>query len=193
MHGRRDEAHVRGGIVALGLLSCVVLAIAAFAAATVGLHLPGAHFVQIATAVTSGVLVYVVCEISLAQGTGNVTWVGVGEVLAALLPFLASVAVAALGYTSVGALILAWLAGASLTAAIQLGAALRRSLALGGGLTLALGWLWRSRAIALSNGALQLCARIDVLVVSIVISVSAAGIYSIPSPSPPTCCCSRAH
>jgi O-antigen/teichoic acid export membrane protein len=47
-------------------------------------------------------------------------------------------------------------------------------------LALALGWLWRSRAIALSNGALQLCARIDVLVVSIVISVSAAGIYSIP-------------
>ena len=181
VHGRRDEAHVRGGIVALGLLSCVVLSIAAFAAAAVGLHLPGAHFVQIATAITSGVLVYVVCEISLAQGTGSVTWVGVGEVLAALLPFLASVAVAALGYTSVGALILAWLAGASLTAAVQLGAALRRrSLALGGALTTALGWLWRSRAIALSNGALQLCARIDILVVSVVISVSAAGIYSIP-------------
>ncbi|HET6174586.1 MAG TPA: hypothetical protein VFD90_18415 [Gaiellales bacterium] len=181
VHARRDEAHIRGGIVALGLLSCVILVLAAFAAAALGLHLPGAHFVQIATALTSGVLVYVVCEISLAQGTGNVTWVGLGEVLAALLPFLASVAVAALGHTSVGALILAWLAGALLTAALQLGAALRRkSLALEGALALALGWLWRSRAIALSNGALQLCARIDILVVSVVISVSAAGIYSIP-------------
>jgi O-antigen/teichoic acid export membrane protein len=181
VHARRDEAHIRGGIAALGLVSCVVLVIGALVAAAAGLHLPGAPFVQVATAVTSGVLVYVVCEISLAQGTGNVAWVGLGEVLAALLPFLASVVVAALGYTSVGALILAWLAGAVLTAAIQLGAALRRrSLALAGALPMALDWLWRSRAIALSNGALQLCARIDVLVVSVVISVSAAGIYSIP-------------
>ncbi|MDX6561178.1 MAG: hypothetical protein QOD65_992 [Gaiellales bacterium] len=181
VHARRDEAHLRGGMLALGVLSCVTLVIVAVVAGALGQSLPGAPFVQIATAVTSGVLVYVVCEISLAQGTGNVTWVGLGEVLAALLPLLASLVAAALGLASVGVLILAWLVGALLTAALQLGAALRRrSLALDGALALALGWLWRSRSIAFSNSALQLCARIDVLVVSAVISVSAAGVYSIP-------------
>src|ERR1700750_2727108 len=59
VHARRDEAHIRGGIAALGLVSCVVLVIGALVAAAAGLHLPGAPFVQVATAVTSGVLVYV--------------------------------------------------------------------------------------------------------------------------------------
>jgi O-antigen/teichoic acid export membrane protein/capsular polysaccharide biosynthesis protein len=182
VHGRRDEAQIRGGLIALGLFSCVVLVILAVASHAVGLRLPGGPTVQIATAITSGIIVYITCEINLAQGVGNVTWVGLGELLAALLPFIASAAAAALGYTAVGDLIFAWLLGALATALLQLGAGLRRhSVSLdGSSLPVALGWLRRSQSIALSNSALQLCARIDVLVVSAVISVSAAGIYSIP-------------
>ena len=66
------------------------------------------------------------------------------------------------------------------TAALQLWFALRRGAVKTSAPGVVWRWLWRARGIAVSNGMLQLCARIDVLVVSAVISVSAAGVYSIP-------------
>src|SRR5664279_1392151 len=167
-------------MLALGAGSALVLALAAMLANLAGVGLPGPPWVQILAAIATGIVVFVSCEISLAQATGRVTAVGLGEISLATLPLLASAALAASGDATLGSLITAWLAGVSATAALQLWFALRR-----GGITpvesgIVWRWLWRARGIALSNGMLQLCARVDVLVVSAVLSVSAAGVYSIP-------------
>ena len=177
---RTDEAELRGGMLALGAGSALVLASAAMFANIAGVQLPGLPLVQILAAIATGIVVYVSCEISLAQATGRVTAVGLGEIALAALPLLASAAVAAFGHATLGSLITAWLAGVSATAALQLLFAWRRGAIITPESGIVWHWLWRARGIAVSNGMLQLCARIDVLVVSAVISVSAAGIYSIP-------------
>jgi O-antigen/teichoic acid export membrane protein len=175
-----DEAELRGGMLALGAGSAVVLAVAALIANLAGFGLPGPVWVQVAAAIATGVVVFVSCEISLAQATGRVTAVGLGEIALATLPLLFSAAIAAFGHAALGSLITAWLAGVCATAALQLWFALRRGAVKPTAPAMVWGWLWRARGIAISNGMLQLCARIDVLVVSAVISVSAAGVYSIP-------------
>jgi O-antigen/teichoic acid export membrane protein/capsular polysaccharide biosynthesis protein len=180
VHERRSEAELRGGMLALGVASAVVLALAAVIANLVGVHLPGPAWVQILAAIATGVVVYVSCEIGLQQAIGRVAAVGLGEIALATLPLLASALVAALGRASLGSLITAWLVGVSATAGLQLAFALRRRAIVPIASEVVGRWLWRARSIALSNGMLQLCARIDVLVVSAVISVSAAGVYSIP-------------
>ncbi len=180
IHNRSDEAELRGGMLALGAGSALVLALAAMIVNLAGVGLPGAPWVQILAAIATGIVVFVSCEIGLAQATGRVTAVGLGEIALATLPLVASAAIAAFGAATLGSLITAWLAGVSATAALQLWFALRRGAisAIDSGILRR--WLWRARGIAVSNGMLQLCARIDVLVVSGVISVSAAGVYSIP-------------
>jgi O-antigen/teichoic acid export membrane protein len=177
---RRGEAELRGGMLALGAGSALVLAFAALVANLAGVQLPGPSWVQILVAIATGVIVFSNCEISLAQATGRVTAVGLGEIGLATLPLLFSVAIAAFGDATLGLLITAWLAGVSATAALQLWFALRRGAITTTAPANVWRWLWRARGIAVSNGMLQLCARIDVLVVSAVISVSAAGVYSIP-------------
>jgi O-antigen/teichoic acid export membrane protein len=180
VHERHNEAELRGGIVALGAASALVLAFAAVIANLAGVHLPGPAWVQILAAIATGVVVFVSCEIGLEQATGRVAGVSLGEIALATLPLIASAVVAALGRASLGSLITAWLIGVSATAALQLAFALRRRAIVPIDSAVVGRWLWRARSIAFSNGMLQLCARIDVLVVSAVISVSAAGVYSIP-------------
>jgi O-antigen/teichoic acid export membrane protein/capsular polysaccharide biosynthesis protein len=180
VHDRHSEAELRGGIVALGAASALVLALAAVIANLAGVHLPGPAWVQILAAIATGVVVFVSCEIGLEQATGRVAGVSLGEIALATLPLLASGVVAALGRASLGSLITAWLVGVSATAALQIAFAVRRHAIVPIDSAVVGRWLWRARSIAFSNGMLQLCARIDVLVVSAVISVSAAGVYSIP-------------
>jgi O-antigen/teichoic acid export membrane protein len=177
---RRDEGELRGGMLALGAGSALLLALTALIANLAGVGLPGPAWVQIMAAIATGIVVFASLEISLAQAMGRVTAVGLGEISLATLPLLASAAIAAFGHAALGSLITAWLAGVSATAALQLWFALRRGAITAVEPGIVLRWLWRARGIALSNGMLQLCARIDVLVVSAVISVSAAGVYSIP-------------
>jgi O-antigen/teichoic acid export membrane protein len=180
VRNRRGEAELRGGMLALGAGSALVLAFAALIANLAGVQLPGPSWVQILVAVATGVIVFSNCELSLAQATGRVSAVGLGEIGLATLPLLFSVAIAAFGDATLGSLVTAWLAGVSATAALQLWFALRRGAITTTTPAIVWRWLWRARGIAVSNGMLQLCARIDVLVVSAVISVSAAGVYSIP-------------
>jgi O-antigen/teichoic acid export membrane protein len=180
IRNRREEAELRGGMLALGAGSALVLALAALIVNLAGVGLPGPPWVQILAAIATGIVVFVSCEISLAQATGRVAAVGLGEIALATLPLLASAALAAFGDATLGSLITAWLAGVSATAALQLWFALRRGCITAVESGIVWRWLWRARGIAISNGMLQLCARVDVLVVSAVISVSAAGIYSIP-------------
>jgi O-antigen/teichoic acid export membrane protein len=177
---RSDEAELRGGMLALGAGSALVLASVAMFVNIAGARLPGPPLVQILAALATGIVVFVSCEISLAQARGRVTAVGLGEIALAILPLGASLAIVVYGRVSLVSLITAWLAGVSATAALQLGFALRRHAIIVTRSDIVWRWLWRARGIAISNGMLQLCARIDVLVVSAVLSVSAAGIYSIP-------------
>jgi O-antigen/teichoic acid export membrane protein/capsular polysaccharide biosynthesis protein len=177
---RRDEAQLRGGMLALGAGSALVLALAALIVNLAGGELPGHAWVQVLAALATGIVVYVSCEISLAQATGRVTAVGLGEIALATLPLVSSGAVVLFGHASLGSLITAWLAGVCATAALQAWFALRRAAITAPEPGVVGRWLWRARGIAVSNGMLQLCARVDVLVVSAVISVSAAGVYSIP-------------
>jgi O-antigen/teichoic acid export membrane protein len=180
VRSRSDEAELRGGMLALGTGSALVLAVAAMIVNLAGVGLPGPAWVQILAAIATGIVVFVSCEISLAQAMGRVAAVGLGEIALATLPLLFSAAIAIFGDATLGSLITAWLAGVSATAALQLWFALRRGAVKTAESGLVWRWLWRARGIAISNGMLQLCARIDVLVVSAVISVSAAGVYSIP-------------
>jgi O-antigen/teichoic acid export membrane protein len=177
---RIDEAQLRGGMLALGAGSALVLAASVVIANLAGFGLPGPAWVQIMAAIATGIVVFISCEISLAQATGRVTAVGLGEIALATLPLLFSAAIAAFGHAALGSLITAWLAGVAVTAGLQLWFALRRGAVAASAPAAVWDWLWRARGVAVSNGMLQLCARIDVLVVSAVISVSAAGVYSIP-------------
>jgi O-antigen/teichoic acid export membrane protein len=180
IRNRRGEAELRAGMLALGAGSALLLALAALIANLAGVGLPGPAWVQIMAAIATGIVVFVTLEISLAQAMGRVTAVGLGEISLATLPLLASAAIAAFGDAALGSLITAWLAGVSATAVLQLWFALRHGAVSAVASGIVLRWLWRARGIALSNGMLQLCARVDVLVVSAVMSVSAAGVYSIP-------------
>lgn len=180
VHRRRTEAELRGGLIAIGSLAGVALAIVATVGKVAGFGLPGPVSVQIMTALATGVVIFVSCEMSLAQATGRVTAVGRGEIGLASLPLLGSAAVVALGRDSLVSLIAAWLAGVAAAAALQLAFALRRRAIARVASAVVWRWIWRARGIAFSNGMLRLCARIDVLIVSVVLSVSAAGIYSIP-------------
>jgi O-antigen/teichoic acid export membrane protein len=180
VHNRRSESEVRGGMLALAALSALVLAAATMVARIFGVGLPGPLSVQLMTAIATGIVVFVTCEISLAQATGRVTAVGLGEIGLATLPLLASAAVAVVGAASLSSLITAWLAGVSATAALQVWFSVRRRAVTTIEPRVVSEWIWRARGIAFSNGMLRLCARIDVLIVSVVISVSAAGVYSIP-------------
>jgi O-antigen/teichoic acid export membrane protein len=178
IHGRHTEAELRGGMLALGFGSALVLGLAVVAANLLGAGLPGPLWAQVMAAVGTGIVVFVSCEISLAQATARVAAVGWGEIALATLPLLASLVVAVSGHASVGSLIAAWLAGVGATAALQLAWAARRRAIARVLSVVVTRWLWRARSVALSNG--MLCARVDVLVVSAVLSVASAGIYSIP-------------
>jgi O-antigen/teichoic acid export membrane protein len=180
IHERHTEAELRGGMLALGCGSALVLGLVVVVVNLLGARLPGPLWAQVMAAVGTGIVVFVSCEITLAQATARVAAVGWGEIALATLPLLASIVVAVSGHASVGSLMAAWLAGVVVTAALQLAwAAKRRAIArvLSAVVTR---WLWRARSVAFSNGMLQLCARVDVLVVSAVLSVASAGIYSIP-------------
>ncbi len=180
IHDRRTESEVRGGMMALGALSALVLAAAAMIVNVFGAGFPAPVSAQVLTAIATGVVIFVSCEISLAQATGRITAVGLGEIGLATLPLVASAGVAVFGHATVESLITAWLAGVATTAALQFWFAVRRHAVSTTESRVVWGWIWRARGIAFSNGMLRLCARIDVLIVSAVISVSAAGIYSIP-------------
>jgi O-antigen/teichoic acid export membrane protein len=82
---------------------------------------------------------------------------------------------------TVTTLVAAWAAGALVTASVQFLAASRMgSLMVVRAWHVAISIVKRSLGVALANGAALLCSRIDVLVVALVLSASAAGIYSIP-------------
>ena len=179
IHGRHAERVLHGATVAIGLGSALVLVPAAVAIALVS---SGATLgALVATALICVFATYSNFEMSIAQARGDVLVVSVTDIAMAALPFLATVVAAVVLEPTVGTLVGAWAAGALVTAAAQFAIAhaagavpARRAW------RLARSIMRRSASVAFANGTSLLCSRIDVFVVAAVLSVSAAGVYSIP-------------
>jgi O-antigen/teichoic acid export membrane protein len=179
IHRRHDEPVLHGASFAIGVASALVLVPACV---LVGLLTGGATLAALAcTALLTALVTYSSFEMAIAQAHGDVLRVSLTDIGMAAVPFIATVIVAVTFDPTPGTLIAAWVAGAAVTAAVQFAGALRA-----GGLLLRRAWrvaasiVRRSIRVALANGTSLLCARIDVFVVAAVISVSAAGVYSIP-------------
>lgn len=176
---RHDERVLHGATFAIGVSSALVLVAAGVLVAflTSGATLAA----LVSTAVLTALVTYSNFEMAIAQAHGDVLRVSLTDIGMAVAPFVATVIAATLFEPTAGTLITAWAAGAAVTAAVQLTGALRAgSLLLRRAWRVAASIMRRSIRVALANGTSLLCSRIDVFVVAAVISVSAAGVYSIP-------------
>lgn len=179
IHGRQPQRVLHGATAAIGVGSALVLvpAAAAIALATPGITLAA----LLATALICVLATYSNFEMSIAQARGDVLTVSLTDIAMAALPFAATVAAAVAFEPTVGTLVCAWAAGALVTAAAQFAIAhaagatpIRRAW------RVARSVMRRSVSVAFANGTSLLGSRIDVFVVAAVLSVSAAGVYSIP-------------
>jgi O-antigen/teichoic acid export membrane protein len=179
IHRRHDEPVLHGATVAIGVGSALVLVPACV---LVGVLTGGATLAALAsTALLTALVTYSSFEMAIAQANGDVLRVSLTDIGMAVAPFIVTVIVAVLFEPTPGTLIAAWAAGAAVTAAVQFADVLRAgSLLLRRAWRVAASIMRRSIRVALANGTSLLCSRIDVFVVAAVISVSAAGVYSIP-------------
>lgn len=86
VHGRSDVAHLRGALAALSAGIGVILVLSVTIAEAFELRLPGGARVATMSALAVAVLIYVGCEISLAQGRGDLAAVGIGTIALAVCP-----------------------------------------------------------------------------------------------------------
>jgi O-antigen/teichoic acid export membrane protein len=179
IHHRHGERTLHGATTAIAAGSALVLLplSVAIALAASGVTLAA----LVLTAALTVLVTYSGFEMAIAQAHGNILVVSATDIAMALFPLIATVAAAVLLEPTVTTLVGAWTAGAFVTAAVQFVAALGN----GSHLFLrarhaAASIMRRSARVALANGTSLLCARIDVLVVAVVLSASAAGVYSIP-------------
>ena len=179
IHRRRTERVLHGAALAIGIGSAiVVLPIAVALAFLTG----GATLAALVwTALLTALVTYSRFEMSIAQANGDVLRVSLTDIAMAALPLTATLIAATALNPTAGTLVAAWAVGALVTASGQLAGAIRAGL-----LTLEHAWrvaasiVRRSARVAVASGTALLCSRIDVFVVAAVLSVSDAGIYSIP-------------
>lgn len=179
IHGRHDERTLHGAtfVVAVGSAAVLVPVSVVIAFGTTGVTTSALVF----TALACVLVTYSGFEMSIAQARGDVLRVSLTDIAMAFFPFVAALVAAIVFRPTVTILIGAWAAGALVTAAAQFASA-----AAGGGLRpvgavpVAASVMRRSAPVALANGTSLLCSRIDVFVVAAVMSVGAAGVYSIP-------------
>jgi O-antigen/teichoic acid export membrane protein len=176
IHGRHGERALHGASAAIGVGSALVLVPAAVVMALAMPDITVAALV--ATALICVLATYSSFEMSIAQARGDVVAVSLTDIAMAALPFVATVLAAVALEPTVGTLVAAWAAGSLVTAAAQL--AIARAAPVGRAWRLARSIMRRSISVAFANGTSLLCSRIDVFVVAAVLSVSAAGVYSIP-------------
>jgi O-antigen/teichoic acid export membrane protein len=179
IHGRRDERVLHGATLAIGVGSAIVLVPLSIAMAflTSGPSLAA----LVSTAVLTALVTYSIFEMAIAQARGDVLRVSLTDIGMAAFPFVTTVIAAILFEPEAATLIVAWAVGALVTASVQFtGALAAGSLMLGRACRVAASIMRRSVRVALANGTSLLCSRIDVFVVAAVLSVSAAGVYSIP-------------
>jgi O-antigen/teichoic acid export membrane protein len=179
IHGRHEERVLHGAVSAIAAGSGLLLAALSLViwVLTDGVTLAALLY----TAAVATFVIYSNFEMSVAQARGDVLRVSLTDIGMALFPLVATAAAAAVIFEpTVTTLVGAWAAGALMTAVALFAYSLpngslmiRRSWRVGASVTR------RAAGVALANGLGLLYARIDVLVVAAVISVSAAGVYSI--------------
>jgi O-antigen/teichoic acid export membrane protein len=179
IYRRHGEPVLHGASTAIALISAVVLLplSAAIALVAGGVTLAA----MLSTAAATVLLTYCCFEMSIAQARGDVLRVSFTDIGMALFPLLATAAAVVLFDSTVTTFVAAWAVGALVIAAVLFVYAIPD-----GSPLIARGWgpgmsiMRRSLSVALANATTLLISRIDVFVVAAVISVSAAGVYSIP-------------
>ncbi len=180
IHGRHDVRVLHGASLAIALQAALVLFPVA---AAVSLLTGGVTLVALlCTAAVAVLVTYNNFEMSIAQARGSVLRVSLTDIGMSVFPLVVTgAAVAIVADPTVTTMMVAWAAGATVTAVLQLTDALATT-----GVVLAHAWhvamriMRRSFGVAFANGLALLTSRIDVLVVAAVLSTSQAGIYSIP-------------
>jgi O-antigen/teichoic acid export membrane protein len=178
IYARHSERVLHGASSAIAVISAVVLLpLSVLVSELVG----GTTLAAMLSAAAATVLLTYCCfELSIAQARGDVLRVSLTDIGMSLFPLVATAAAVALFDPTVTTLVAAWAVGALVMAAVLFAAAIPN-----GSPTIARAWgvgmsiMRRSAGVALANATTLLCQRIDVLVVAAVISVSAAGVYSI--------------
>ena len=179
IYARHAERVLHGASSAIAVMSAVVLLPLSV---VISLFVGGATLAaMLSTAAATILLTYCCFELSIAQARGDVLRVSLTDIGMSLFPLVATAAAVVLFDPTVTALVAAWAVGALVMAAVLFASAISN-----GSPMIARAWRVgmsierRSLGVALANTTTLLCQRIDVLVVAAVISVSAAGIYSIP-------------
>ena len=178
IHGRHGERMLHGATFAIAMGAAFVLLPVSAAVALVS---SAPVVALVATALLCALVTYSSYEMNIDQARGDVLRVSLTDIAMAGLPLVTSVAAAIVFEPTVTTLVAAWTAAALVTASVQFVIAraggatfVRRAWRLGASV------LRRSAGVALANGTSLLSSRIDVFVVAAVVSVSTAGIYSIP-------------
>jgi O-antigen/teichoic acid export membrane protein len=178
IHRRHDKdvLHAAGSAIAVGSALILVpasLVVSAFA--------PGVTRAAVLwTAAITIFMTYAGFEMALAQARGDVLRVSLTDIGLSLGPLLATGVAALLFDPTVTLLMAAWAVGVLLTASIQFAEAFPAAARVRRGRRVAVSIVRRSLGVALANGVGILCSRIDIFAVAVVISTSAAGVYSIP-------------
>ena len=178
IHVRQQRSALHGVATALTIgATAVLLPLAIGTAIVTGEPL----LPLVSAAMVAALAAYAAYEIAIAQADGDIRRVSLTEIGMAAVPFAASAAVAAFLEPTATTLMAAWAVGAAITASVLFASAAPSSLPRAG-------WVWevaraiplRAGSVSFANAVSLLCSRIDVLIVAVVLSTSAAGIYSIP-------------
>jgi O-antigen/teichoic acid export membrane protein len=178
IHGRHDERTLHGATFAIAVGAALVLppVSAAIALVTNGATVAA----LVATALLCALVTYSSYEMSIDQARGDVLRVSLTDIAMSGLPLIATVMAAIAFDSTVTTLVAAWAAAALVTASVQFAIARAAGAAIVRAWRVAASIMRRSAGVALANGTSLLTSRIDVFVVAAVLSVSEAGVYSIP-------------
>jgi O-antigen/teichoic acid export membrane protein len=178
IHGRHDERTLHGATFAIAVGAALVLVPVC---AAIALVMNGATVAAlVATALICALVTYSSYEMSIDQARGDVLRVSLTDIAMSGLPLIAT-GMAAIAFDStVTTLVAAWAAAALVTASVQFAIARVAGAAIARAWRVAASIMRRSAGVALANGTSVLTSRIDVFVVAAVLSVSEAGVYSIP-------------
>jgi O-antigen/teichoic acid export membrane protein len=179
IHGRDEEPVLQGVAFLIAAASAFVLLVLA---ATTSIVVGGSLFVALlCTAAITALSSYSSIVMYISQARGDVQRVSLALIGMDLFPFITSAAAVVIFKPTVTALMVAWAVAALVTASLQMadgrattGVLIRRAERRAASIAR------RSLGVSLSNAIVMLLSRIDVLVVAAVVSVSEAGVYSIP-------------
>lgn len=179
IHGRGQEPVLQGVAFLIAAASALVLLVlAAITSIVVGGSLVVA---LLCTAAITALSSYSSIVMYISQARGDVQRVSLALIGMDLFPFITSATAVVIFKATVTVLMAAWAVAALVTACLQMAdARVTTGLLIRRAERRAASIARRSLGVSLSNAIVMLLSRIDVLVVAAVLSVSEAGVYSIP-------------